>query len=367
MLAGRIGVCVGLAATVAACSFAEPDKPDEPVAQSRSAILAGRPSGDDENANVYIETVGVAAVLRCSGRIVAPGLVVSTRHCFLKRKSTSVLCTSDGAPIDLSDTTDLSSEPPERITVYVGSNKAALRAVAVREVITVLEVTICRSDMAFLVLAEPGLDVRAPLRREPVKVAEELAVSGWGYTSDGATSLPNIRYTRDQLPVTDVGPSFIPAGTFAIGGNTVCYGDSGAAALIDGAIVGTYSRLDGSTDCSLEQTRNIFAGIWAEEQLVKSAYAAIGEEPWYAGERPPWLADPGAPCPNDRCVSSGGEPSSCSAAHLVHGAQDRSSWGPAALLVCWLLRTSRELTHKNAARRRVVRRCSSVFGGRARP
>jgi hypothetical protein len=335
MPARRIGVCVGLAATVASCAFAEPD---EPVAKTRSAVLAAHPSGDDENANVYIETVGLGAVLRCSGRIVAPGLVVSTRHCFLKRKSTSVLCTSDGAPVDLSDTTDLSPEPPERITVYVGSNKAALRAVAVREVITLLEVTICRSDMAFLVLAEPGLDVRAPLRRESVKVAEELAVSGWGYTSDGATSLPNIRYTREQIPVSEVGPGFIPAGTFAIGGNTVCYGDSGAAALIDGAIVGTYSRLDGSTACSLEQTRNIFAGIWAEEQLVKSAYAAIGEEPWYAGEPSPSLAGPS------------GKPSSCSAAHLVHGAQDRSSWGPAALLVCWLLRRWRP---RRAARYRL--------------
>ena len=347
MLARRIGVCIGLAATVASCSFAAPDEsdePDEPVAKTRSAILAGRPSGDDENETVYIETVGDGAeVLRCSGRIVAPGLVVSTRHCFLKRKSTNVLCTSDGAPIDLSDTTDLRPEPPERITVYVGSSKAALRAVAVREVITVLEVTICRSDMAFLVLAEPGLDVRAPLRREPVKMPEELAVSGWGYTRDGATALPDIRYTREQIPVSEVGPGFIPAGTFAIGGNTVCYGDSGAAALIDGAIVGTYSRLDGSTACSLEQTRNIFAGIWAEEQLVKSAYAAIGEEPWYAGEPAPWLAAPDAPCTNDdECRSApGGEPSSCSVAHLLHGAQDTSSWGPAALLVCWLLRRRR--------------------------
>ncbi len=332
MLARRFGVCVGLAATLASCSFAGPD---EPIAQTRAAILAGRPSGDDENANVFIETVGDDAALRCSGRIVAPGLVVSTRHCFLKRKSTSVLCTADGAPVDLSDTTDLSPEPPERITVYVGSNKAALRAVAVREVITVLEVTICRSDMAFLVLAEPGLDVRAPLRRPPVKVAEKLAVSGWGYTSDDATSLPNIRYTREQIPVSEVGPGFIPAGTLAIGGNTLCYGDSGAAALIDGAIVGTYSRLDGSTDCSLEQTRNIFAGIWAEEQLVKSAYAAIGEVPWYAGEQPPWLAGPSA----DAGVASAGEPASCSAARRVHGAQNRSSsWGSAALLVCWLLR-----------------------------
>jgi hypothetical protein len=376
MLARRISICVGLAATVASCSFAQPD---EPVAQTHSAILAGRPSGDDENANVYIENVGAAATLRCSGRIIAPGLVVSARHCVVQRKTVARLCTSDGAPVDLSDTTDLTPVPPSQITVYVGSNKAALRAVAVREVITQLEVTICHSDMAFLVLAQPGLDVRTPLRREPVKLGEELAVTGWGYTSDDTTSLPAIRYTRDQLPVTEVGPGFIPAGTFAIAGNTVCYGDSGAAAVIDGAVAGVYSRLDGSTACSLVQTRNIFAGIWAEEQLVKSAYAAIGEEPWYApeGAGAPCTSDDqcasalcdatsktcaapcgdgGLACPAGRrcsgagtCISSGGEPAapspSCSAARLVHGAEDRSSWGPAALLVCCLL-------HRRRSRRR---------------
>jgi hypothetical protein len=377
MLARRIGVCMGLAATVASCSSAVPDERDEPVARTRSAIFAGRPSGDDENANVYIETVGDGGeALRCSGRIVAPGLVVSTRHCFLKRKSSGVSCSSDGAPVGIPDANDLSPEPPERITVYIGSSKALLRAVAVREVISLHEATICRSDMAFLTLAEPGLDLRTPIRRGPVEIGEELSVSGWGYTSDDATALPDIRYTREQIRVSEVGPAFIPAGTFAIGGNTICYGDSGAAALIDGAVVGVYSRLDGSTSCSLEQARNIFTGIWAEEQLVSLAYAAIGEEPWYAGERPPWLAGTGASCAKDAecwsaicegasntcrapcgdaglacpigqrcdeaegtCISSGSGPaveSSCSVAHGVRGARGWS-WGSAALLACWLL------------------------------
>jgi hypothetical protein len=380
MLARRIALCVGLAAAVASCSSAVPDERDEPVARTHSAILAGRPSGDDENANVYIEAVGDGgAALRCSGRIVAPGLVVSTRHCFLERKTAGVSCTPDGESVDIPDMTDLSLEPPERITVSIGSSKSALRAVAVREVIALHESTICRSDMAFLVLAEPGLEVRTPLRRGPVEVGEKLVVSGWGYTSDGATALPETRYTREQIPVSEVGPAFIPAGTFAMRGNTLCYGDSGAAALIDGAVVGVYSRLDGSTSCSLEQARNIFTGIWAEEQLVSLAYAAIGEEPWYAGERRPWLAGTGARCTEDdecqsavceaasntcrapcgdaglacpidqrcdgaegACISSGGEPglessSSCSVAHLVRGAAGWW-WGPAAFLGCLLRR-----------------------------
>lgn len=370
MTARRIGICAGLAVTVASCSFAGPD---EPVARSRSAILGGVPSGDDENANVYIQSVVDAATLACSGRIVAPGLVVSAHHCFVNRTSNTLLCTSNGTPVNLSDT-DLSPVAPAQITVYIGSNRAALRAVAVRQVITQLTVTECLSDMAFLVLAEPGLDVRTPLRREPVILGEELSVTGWGYTSDDMTSPPDVRSTLDQVPVSEVGPGVIPAGTFAIAGNTVCYGDSGAAAVIDGAIAGVYSRLDGSTSCSFAQTLNIFDGVWAEEQLVQSAYAAIGEEPWYAP------AGPGASCTSDdqcqsalcdatsktcaapcgdaglacpagqgcseagTCVSSGGEPAapaSCSAAHLGHGARDGWSWGSTALLGCCLMRRRR--------------------------
>lgn len=367
MSARRIALRIGLAVTVVSCSSADRD---EPVAQTRSAILGGTPSGDDDNANVYIENVGALATQSCSGRIVAPGLVVSARHCFVNRTSNALLCTSDGAPIDPSDTTDLSPVPPGQITVYIGSNKAALTAVAVTQVITQLAVTLCHSDMAFLVLAEPGLDVRTPLRREPVALGEELSVTGWGYTSDDTTSLPDIRYTRDPIPVSEVGPGFIPAGTFAIAGDTVCYGDSGAAAVIDGAIAGVYSRLDGSTACSLVQTLNIFDGIWAEEELVQSAYAAIGEEPWYAPEGPGALCtsdgqcqsalcdatsktcaapcgDAGLACPVGQgcseagtCISSSDEaatPASCSVAHRALGARDRGSWGPAALLACGLL------------------------------
>src|SRR5262249_20882138 len=152
--------------------------------------------------------------------IVAPGLVLTARHCLMKRKTIETLCNPDGSPQNIADPADLRPESVDQISVSIGSQKPGLRTVAVRDIVTVLDVTICRSDLAFLVLGEPGLDVRLPLRRTPVHSGEVLTVTGWGYTSDAAVdaglgALPAQRYTLDHLPVTDVGPGLIPAGDFA--------------------------------------------------------------------------------------------------------------------------------------------------------
>jgi hypothetical protein len=142
--------------------------------------------------------------------------------------------------------------------------------------------TICRADLAFLVLAEAGLDTRTPLRRAAVRVGENISLTGWGHTSDVRDALPSDRSTLDSIPVAEVGPGLIPPGMFAIGGNTGCLGDSGAAALIDRAAVGVYSVIMPSPDqCTVPETKNLFQGLAAQSDLVVRAFAAIGETPWY--------------------------------------------------------------------------------------
>jgi len=290
---------------VAACA-PQGSEHTEHTGRTSAPVIGGRPSGDDENANVYIETVGDGGLtLRCSGRILAPRLVISSRHCFLKRKTASLGCNPDGSAVDPS-AEDLRSEPAERVTVFFGSEKPGLRPIAVSQVITAVEVSICRADLAFLVLAESPLDVRTPIRREHVKFGDSISFTGWGYTSDTRDALPLRRSTLVGLKINDVGPGRIPAGTFAIGGNSACLGDSGGVALLDGAAVGTYSRIDGDPNqCELEGGRNVFTEASAFDAFVKIAYGAIGEEPWYEGERPPWLAPSGAPCSrDDECRSN---------------------------------------------------------------
>lgn len=305
-------------AAFAACS--EPTPEGAASKRAVSAILGGRPSGDDENAAVYIETTaevdaGIFTTLRCSGRIIAPGLVVTARHCLLKRKSENVRCNPDGSPVDIAEATDVRVEPPSAVTVFIGSEKSKQRKVAVKELFTELDVSICRSDIAFAVLAEKGLDTRTPIRRKPPRVGETVSVTGWGYSSDDRSALPETRSTIDR-PVTETGPGLIPADSFALGGNSVCLGDSGASALAAGALLGVYSRLDDPSQCSLALTRNVFVTAGAHLELATSAFAAIGETPWFEGERPPWLAKAGAACTrNEECSSAICDPatSTCSA------------------------------------------------------
>lgn len=292
---------------VAACAEPAPgDGPSAAIDRVSSPILNGRPSGDDENAAVYIETGGVdaqgqpSAPLRCSGRIIAPGLVVTARHCLLKRRTVNVRCNPDGSPIDIAESTDVEVEPPSAVTVFIGSQKPNLRPVAVKEIFTELEISVCKSDIAYVALAEVGLDTRTPLRRNAPRISEIVSVTGWGYTSDDRTALPDTRSTIER-PITEKGPGVIPPDAFSIAGNSTCLGDSGASALAaeGGALVGVYSRIENPDQCSLELTRNIFVSASAHVDLAKRAFAAIGETPWFEGEPKPWLAKAGAPCAKD--------------------------------------------------------------------
>lgn len=293
-------------ASLAAC--AEPSPADAPPSgRVSSPILNGRPSGEDENAAVYIETRSLAdnsEPLRCSGRIIAPGLAVTARHCLLKRRSVNVRCNPDGSPVDITESVDVRVEPPEAITVLVGAQKSSARRVAVREVFTELEISVCRSDIAFIALAEAGLDTRTPLRKAAPRLDELVSITGWGYTSDERVALPDTRSTIER-PITETGPGVIPSDSFAIAGGSTCLGDSGAAALTGGALLGVYSRIDNPDACSLELNRNIFVSAGAHLELAELAFRSIGETPWYEGERPPWLAKPGAACTGDEeCMSA---------------------------------------------------------------
>ena len=61
-------------ALAVSCSSAEPTGSTR--AQG-SAIVGGRPSSDDENAAVLVETTGDTGTLDCSGFLVAPRLVIT--------------------------------------------------------------------------------------------------------------------------------------------------------------------------------------------------------------------------------------------------------------------------------------------------
>lgn len=295
------------ALVLVASACADTPSPDAPPSgRVSSAVLNGRVSGDDESAAVYIETRSSPddpQPLRCSGRIIAPGLAVTARHCLLKRRSANVRCNPDGSPVDITESVDVRVEPPESVSILVGAQKSAARKVAAKEIFTELEISLCRSDIAYIALAEAGLDTRTPLRKTPPRLGEMLSITGWGYTSDERVALPDTPSTIER-PITETGPGLIPSDTFAIAGGSVCLGDSGASARAAGSLLGVYSRIDNPDACSLELNRNIFVAVTAHLSLANIAYAAIGETPWFEGEAKPWLAKAGASCTRDDECSS---------------------------------------------------------------
>lgn len=272
------------------------------VGRTSSAIIGGRPSGDDENAAVYIENTAGEPKLRCSGRIIAPGLVVTARHCLLERRSQDVRCKADGTPVDITDSAGLSTVAATHFTVFIGAEMGTQRKVAVRDVLANLDITLCRGDIGYLVLTEPGLDTRTPLRRAPAAIGDAISVTGWGYVDDTQRKdLPRKRSTVETT-IKDVGPGAIPQGSFNVPGKTLCSGDSGAAALVNGELLGIYSRIDNPDTCTSVFGTNTFTSVLAEPDLLTLAFKAIGEEPWFAGEQKPWLAAAGSTCAtSDQC------------------------------------------------------------------
>ncbi len=318
---------------VLGCSV-PPSKEDvgERAGSVASPVLNGHDSSDDAAVRVESADADGGTVAICSGHLVAPNLVVTARHCVLLiGADKDFFCNPDGT---LKDPTDPRGQettviPPSRITTYVGANKENVVGVRANQVLTEEQVGRCKSDIAFLVLERPAFDVHVPLRAGPVRVGETFSITGWGYTSDdaaaeGRTALPDGRQVLDAVEISQVGPGLIPADSFAINGNTLCYGDSGSGAMIGGALVGVYSRIYGPS-CSASQTQNIFTMIGPHLDLVRSAFAAAGATPLFEGSSDcdaGSLCDAGATQLSDAEVSrapqgsSSGDDASCtSAAH----------------------------------------------------
>lgn len=274
----------GLALLAAGCAL-----PTDEIGGTRLPLVGGQPSTAADDAAVMIRAGNLDAVRCdaaesncgvCSGRLLTPRLVLTAHHCVTKNRLTSLNCAPDGTALGDSASADLTLEQPEHLAVYVGHEVASLRKVAVSRVIAGFIPSVCDRDVAFLVLAEPALEVRTPLRRAPVRLGETFAVAGWGFTLGTGEPLPDQRQLRTDLRITEVGPGpETPVGMFATGGASLCQGDSGAVALVDGAAVGVYSRQAGA--CSAPQSRSFLQGIGATKALTQEAFAAVDEEPWY--------------------------------------------------------------------------------------
>jgi len=289
-----------LATLLVACSEA-PSSQTARVGTATSAVISGRESGADEDYVVFLRTIRDGVRWTCTATVIAPNLIVTARHCTIASIPT-LSCTNDGRDRDIGSS--LAPSPASNLEVFAGSAMptADRPADAKGEAIfTPTSDTLCTDDLAFVVLDRA---LTAPVATidfsTPVRLGDRLAVSGYGITaqlSDGGVTRATERTGKDDQRVNELGPGQIPPRTFAIGPNSVCFGDSGASARRDGQVVGVFSRID-TGDCTFEGARNVFTTVFPFRTTAQAAFER-------AGVAPPWLFPKGAACASDNdCLTA---------------------------------------------------------------
>jgi hypothetical protein len=274
----------------AACALTVQVEDGVSEGRTSSSIIGGRVSGPEEDFAVLVATArpsdGGTATWHCTGTVIAKSIVVTARHCAVEDAPRGFGCTRSGELMNPAEGSLLGATAKD-ITIYVGSSALSFRQyVKVRKVLTTSASSLCRDDVAVLILESPVDAPVAPIRISPARIAESVRILGWGRTAE--KSPPTVvRQARDDVPIEDVGPGLIPERSFAIGGKTTCFGDSGGGAFVDGSLVGVYSRIDTGT-CELPTGRNVYTQISPFRVMLEQAFQDVGEpSPWASAAPPP--------------------------------------------------------------------------------
>jgi hypothetical protein len=295
-----------------ACGSPPPAAGDDaaPTSSVEQAIIGGSASVPAQNAVVLIVRPLHGGVEACSGTMLTPRLVLTARHCVA-----SATQTLDCSPAGVASQAALHDFDPTSYSVYGGLNRPDLDPKSATpstgaKIVDDGAATLCNHDIALVVLATPvaGASI-APIRLDALpNVGEAVTLVGWGLTD--TSSLPSVRQQRDGVKVLGKGPNGgVGAAEFFVG-EGACEGDSGGPAFAaSGAVVGSSSRggndsnATGAAGC--KNGLNIYTSPAGFKQLVLSAYALAGQEPWLEGQPNPLLAKENATCGADAdCQSS---------------------------------------------------------------
>jgi hypothetical protein len=217
--------------------------------------------------------------------MVAPNLVLTVRHCVSNYVDLPFSCTPSGDLTPDSKGGQMGALlTPSSITVRVGMGPTTTQAAAGVQIFTTQSTSICRNDLALVLLDQaltlPIASVRLTAGNE---VGDPVRVVGYGATEDGGFG---VRLTRSGLTISMIGESSfrpqgdpVPPRTFVTEGPALCFGDSGGPAFDDQrAINGVFSQVTG--DCTASTARDFYTQIAPfKDELFTPAFAAAGYLP----------------------------------------------------------------------------------------
>lgn len=270
----------------------------EPSGRSSIAqpVIGGVPSGPERDAVLLMLANGLDRSTQCTATLIAPNLVATVRHCISVFQEGTFSCTTEGN-IDLNRTRNPGDAgemgpvfAPDTIAFYAGAEPDLQTPVAIgKEVFAAETDTICRNDLAFVVLDQSlDLPVAAVRLGRGTFPGEKTLIVGYGINGTGTTS----RHERAAVDILHVGPSnYFPLEgealprTFVVG-PSACSGDSGGPAFSEetGAVVGASSLSRGA--CESSEVRNFYTQLAPYEALAEQAFEAAGHEPLLDHEPP---------------------------------------------------------------------------------
>jgi hypothetical protein len=258
--------------------------------------------------------------LVCTASLVGPNLVLTARHCVSYLSEGPFVCSVEG---ELTDNPEGGGRlglhlPADSIEIYGGKPPRKRALAHGTQIISSLAPTICKNDLAFVVL-DTALDLPlVPLRLGRPALAHETGVLvGFGLdeTQTGIDYRTQPRRQKRDLQISAVGPdsladgvTTVPPRALILRGPSGCIGDSGGPLLSQdtGAVLGVYSLQDGDS-CSAPKVRHVMVHVPPFTTLIDEAFNAAGGTPVPEPEPAPERAAGGAGSEGGAGAVSGGE------------------------------------------------------------